>query len=236
VAAVTVLTRPKITSIATDQSADTGNASTVPVVTVELDASVTETHSLANTVTDHPVEDGVNVSDHSRPEPDALTIEGIVSNTPFSTSTQTRAVNSGSVTFDTTSEANVPRDQPGYAEEAYRKLRQLRDEGVLCTVVTTLRTYTSMAITSVSVPRDSKTYDALRFSITFKRVVVVKNKLTRTRVSRDSRAGDKTKTGNQATKNTEVEKSRLAAAVDGAAGKDGFLGKTAGFARGGLGL
>jgi len=50
--------------------------------TLTLDASVREVHTGSSTVTDHPVERGSNVADHIRPDPDQLTIEGVISNTP----------------------------------------------------------------------------------------------------------------------------------------------------------
>jgi hypothetical protein len=50
--------------------------------TLTLDASVRETHTGSNTVTDHPVELGSNIADHSRPDPDQLSMEARISNTP----------------------------------------------------------------------------------------------------------------------------------------------------------
>lgn len=48
-----------------------------------IDCSVRETHSLQASVTKHNVEDGADVTDHVRTQPDALQLEGIVSNTPL---------------------------------------------------------------------------------------------------------------------------------------------------------
>ena len=50
---------------------------------IVIDASITETHVLENEITDHPVEQGANISDHSRPLPDSFTMECVVSNTPI---------------------------------------------------------------------------------------------------------------------------------------------------------
>ena len=50
---------------------------------LELDASVTETHSAEVDVTDHPIESGANISDHVRPRAEVLTIEGLVTNSPL---------------------------------------------------------------------------------------------------------------------------------------------------------
>lgn len=48
-----------------------------------IDCSRRIQHDMNNTVTDHPVETGSNVSDHIRPDPDTVTIEGVISNAPI---------------------------------------------------------------------------------------------------------------------------------------------------------
>lgn len=218
------------TSFGTDTGAGTGNAAGVPVISVVLDASITEMHTLANTVTDHPVEQGSNVTDHSRPEPDRVQLDCLVSNTPLSQQQQTRAIQAqGGLTFQSTAAAPTKIGAvDGRAQTVYGQLRQLRDNGILCKVVTQLRTYDSMAIESIGAPRDSKTFDALRFSIQFKQVRVVQNKLTRVAVAKDLRVGSKVKTGNQTPSTTDVETSAAAKIFDGAKDKTGFIGKVAG--------
>lgn len=48
-----------------------------------LDATVQQTHTIASEVTDHPVELGVNLTDHIRPLPDQVNIRGIITDTPM---------------------------------------------------------------------------------------------------------------------------------------------------------
>lgn len=50
---------------------------------ITLDVASKIQHTSTNQVTDHPVETGANVSDHVRPEPNVLTIDGVISNTPI---------------------------------------------------------------------------------------------------------------------------------------------------------
>lgn len=50
---------------------------------ITLDVAAKVQHTSTNQVTDHPVEIGSNVSDHIRPDPNVLTIEGVISNTPI---------------------------------------------------------------------------------------------------------------------------------------------------------
>lgn len=166
-----------------------------------FDAVVTEHHQHASQVTDHPVEEGAPVTDHVRPLPDVLTMEIVVSNTPLEP-IDSRIVESGGVRWTTTAFLDAPRGAPGAMVEAYQQLLGWR--GRLMTVVTGLRTYDSMVIADFSAPRDKTTGEALRATVVFRRVRVVKNKFTRTVVAKDKRAGDKVKTGAQS---TEVEKS-----------------------------
>lgn len=182
-AAVTVISRPS--RISTDS------------VTVAMHATVNETHTFSNAITDHPVETGFNVSDHSRPEPEIVQLECRISNTPLSPDQRAQAVKAGEFTIQSTSSqaAGAIGATDGYAYQQWRKLRDLRDAGSLVTVSTTLGDYTSMAIQSITAPRNAKNYDAVAFSITFKRVRVVQNKLTRSVVAKDPRVQKKVSAG-----------------------------------------
>jgi hypothetical protein len=53
------------------------------VVSAVFDVDEQETHDLQNVVTEHPVEDGQDVTDHVRPALDRFTIQGYVSDTPL---------------------------------------------------------------------------------------------------------------------------------------------------------
>lgn len=52
-------------------------------ISVTLDATTNETHEDLVTITSHPVERGVNISDHARDEPISLMVEGLVTNVPL---------------------------------------------------------------------------------------------------------------------------------------------------------
>ena len=49
---------------------------------IEFDATVQEGHSSTVSVTEHALEDGTLVSDHVRTQPDLLTLEVSITNTP----------------------------------------------------------------------------------------------------------------------------------------------------------
>jgi hypothetical protein len=198
----------------------------VPQAAISADAVLSEVHTGTNTVTDHPVEDGVNISDHSRPEPDKLQVELIVSDTPLSLVQMQRAqqfmqqAGIGVIQnpFDGTQTIAAV---PGYSAAVLARLWKYKDDGTLLSVVTSLRYYRSMEIESISAPRDSKTNSALRCSISFKFVRVVQNKLTRRVVAKDKRVGSKTKTGSTTVQKDAVEQSQLDKGYENAKGKSG---------------
>lgn len=184
---------------------------------IEVDACLDETHQLTNTVTDHPVEEGFNVTDHSRPNPDEVTLRCFISNTPITLDQKARTIKSKSgIQFETTSAsgAELHADR-GRAHEAFVKLKKMRDEGTLIKVATTLRTYessatTGMAIMSLSISRQSRNYDGLEFTIQLKQVRIVKNRQTSDRSKKDPRTGKKKKEGNKVTKDgAEKDKAPL---------------------------
>lgn len=176
-------------------------------VNITMHAVPQETHQLANEITDHPVEEGFNASDHSRPQPDRVTFDARISNTPLSTSQATEAVKSQGFTFQTTTAAADAAGAigavDGYAQGQWEKLKTLRESGAIVKVSTTLGDYNSMAIESISVTRTAKNYDGLAFTISFKLIRVVQNKLTRDVKSNDTRVGKKKSAGNKTPKPAE---------------------------------
>lgn len=118
----------------------------LPIGAVEFDAALSETHVGNAEVTKHPVEVGADISDHVRRQPEQLTINGIVSNTPL-------------VFFASLQES------PRRAEEAYGKLKELKDNGTVISVVTSLREYANMVITGFTVTRDAQNGQVLNCTL-----------------------------------------------------------------------
>ena len=143
--------------------------------TLWLDASLKEDHDLEVDVTDHPVETGASVSDHARPKPREVTIEGVVSNTPLSTLQARQAQTAEGTSILSTAGQPAVRGKPGWAESAFATLEALWTVPKLITIVTGLKTYDNMLLTSLKVPRDDKTGDVLKFTAKFKQVRLVKN-------------------------------------------------------------
>lgn len=142
-----------------------------------VDACLTENHQLQETVTDHPVERGVRITDHVRPEPRRLTLECVVTNTP------------------------VRGNTPGldYAGGFWKRLVDLYESPRIIEVQTLRDYYPSMVVEAVTAPVDAKTAQALVFTVQLKQVRVVENKLTRVVMAKDTRAHRTRKAGGATT-------------------------------------
>lgn len=119
---------------------------------LEMDVTVSENHSMRSDVTDSPVEDGTDISDHIRNAPRALTIEGVISKTPV----------------------NVQHFNPLRYRQAFKKLEQLHNDRVPVTVVTSFKTYKNMAVLQIDVRRDRDSGNIVQFTASLRQVRIVK--------------------------------------------------------------
>lgn len=123
----------------------------------EIDAAISEVHSLRAEVSSHPLESGADVVEHRRKMPRSITVEGVVSDTPIGPLAKRRqefAVINGK-------SSALPSD------EAYARLKDLHDTGRAVTIESSLDTFDDMVLTDLNVPRDRNTGEAFRFSATF---------------------------------------------------------------------
>jgi hypothetical protein len=95
-------------------------------------------------------------------------------------------------------------------------------------VITRDRTYESMAMMSLTVPKTAKTGDALEFTATFKEVRIVENRTTRRVVAKGSQVPQKGDTGKQPTAKQTPERYR--SILDSTTG-DESIAKAQGFIR-----
>lgn len=140
-----------------------------------IDASLTEAHTFESEVSEYPVETGGDVTDNVRPKPIVVKIDGIVSDTPIGTMADVRGRQGDNGQLDFTP-----------SNDAYAKLKEIRDRREPVSIVTTLQTFDSMVMTNLEVPRDAKTGKALRFTATFQQVTLVTNLRTTIRVATPS--------------------------------------------------
>lgn len=140
---------------------------------VTLDATINEQHEYANKVTKFPVEDGSDISDHAKREPERITIEGIITNSPvqflggiFSGDRVKEGLEEllKIAGYDYPAQANSPTAAPNSL--------------TLVDVVTGLRIYSDMALTRLSIPRGPRTGNALRFSAEFVKIRFVQSQFT----------------------------------------------------------
>lgn len=201
-----------------------------------LDCTVTETHTATSTVTEHPVESGANITDHIRTDPVQLSITGIVSDTPIGSRQVQRSIAVGGASVQVTQQ-EPPTSTTGYGRAAWAKLDAIRTAAKPVKVVTRDKTYDSMALVSLSVPKESKTGGALYFTAQFKQIRIVYNRTTKVVVAKATKSHKKQDTGKQPTAAVEPEKPRsiLSKDVFGDAGTE-KVQKLVGRARTGLGL
>lgn len=121
-----------------------------------FDAVIAAQHTTRRQITDHPVQWGAAISDHSYQLPAMLTLEIGMSDAMTS--------------FDTT--AYSATGGQGKSVNAYQEFVQLQKTGRALVVDTHLKRYENMVIESISAPDNSKTTYSLRCSITFKEIFI----------------------------------------------------------------
>ena len=114
---------------------------------VVLDAVLNEDHAYNSRVTNYPIENGLIISDHIINEPDTLQITGVVSDTPLSF---LAPFNNSINAFNTLVEIHNRRER--------------------ITVVTGIKVYTDMVITSLQVPRTIQSGQSLTFVIDLQKI------------------------------------------------------------------
>ena len=128
---------------------------------IEFDASVQETHSNSAEITQHPVEEGADITDHIRRQPEELSVNVIVSNNPPIILASLRA-----------QPISGFGDPATRAEDAHQFLRTIMNNNQLVQFSTTLRDYTNMAIVSMSVDRDATTGNIANINMTLREIII----------------------------------------------------------------
>ena len=138
---------------------------------ITIDASISEDHVSTAELTENPVEDGGDITDHVRIKPLELTIEGVISDTPVTFSVINNI--SGIINTVTSIFGNTSRSVDAYNELI--KLQQSRDP---FKVVTGLKVYENMILTELSIPRTAQTGNAIHFSATMRQIQIAKSETT----------------------------------------------------------
>ena len=109
---------------------------------ISLDATLSDDHTFTARATKFPLENGSFVSDHVEVDPIRLNIKGIVSDTPLSL----------------LSDFNRSIDN-------FNRLTRLFESKAIISVITGIRVYQNMVMTSLNIPRDVETGQSLTFEI-----------------------------------------------------------------------
>ena len=135
----------------------------LPFGAIELDASISESHTSKNQVTKFPVEVGVDITDHVRRQPEEVTITGIVTDQPIFGVSRAGVIG--------------PPLTAGRSLTLYQKVLKMVDEAQLISVVTSLRQYQNMVIESLEIPRNSKRSYAVEMKIQLREILTAQAQL-----------------------------------------------------------
>jgi hypothetical protein len=188
---------------------------------VTLDAAISQSHSLEADVTDHPVEDGSDITDNHRARPKTIQITGQVSDSPIQTGFPLQTAISSTISA-------IKQDDP--VQAAWDTFNKYFENSELITVSTSLREYKNMLIVGLQVPRDARTGKILRFTITLKQIRIVTTASTEaipvpdTTTGGKGKAGDKKSRGDQQNGNANGEQSQSVLAQAADKGSDFFSG------------
>lgn len=121
---------------------------------INIDVTLSERHSGRVALTVHPIEKGMNPTDHARLEPARYSLEGLFSNLPLPSGR-------GQVKRDATDT---------FVKKQSDRLWQLLAKREAITVQTELKKYENMVLTSLDMPRDPAMGDVVQFSAQFDEV------------------------------------------------------------------
>jgi|WetSurMetagenome_2_1015567.scaffolds.fasta_scaffold156986_2 hypothetical protein len=139
----------------------------------EFDVTLHESHEYTNIVTEFPVEQGYNISDHVLRTPEKLTLSGFVTNSPIPHSR-----GSLKVLLDRSDRVNTALESllqlAGFdpAGKVSPEIANIRRVPQVVTVVTGLRSYSNMIITNVVMTRDKDTGESLSPVVEMRRIIV----------------------------------------------------------------
>lgn len=164
---------------------------------VALDGVIEEVHDNSIRLTQNPIENGVDITDHAIVLPKKLRVRAVVTDTPLRSAALTQIVDNITGLFGTSTSGNVTRSVNGY--NAMVALMESREP---ITVVTRLVTYNDMLITSVGTSQDKDTSRAAFLNMELEQVVITSSEISAT--SSDNLAPD----GTRRNASPEVNKGR----------------------------
>jgi hypothetical protein len=124
-----------------------------------LDRLVGLQHRAAGRATLYPVEDGSPITDHISHEPEVVTLEGEVTNSPI-------RILGGRLTLAGPDLSS----RPNFCQQAFDYLSAVRDEKRLISVETRYRTYQDVVVEEFEVPRAAGDGEKIRIRLVFRAI------------------------------------------------------------------
>jgi hypothetical protein len=190
-----------------------------------VDATIRESHQSTAEVTDHPVERGVNIVDHVRPEADQIAFDVVISNTPIVEPEShmdgatgevqgfdlplpsQRRMERGAVRGEEAEYEPVNQsagvqvlafDAPfDRARAVYDELRRLQTTATLLQLVTTLREYDNMVLRSITAPREGR--DGVTFAVEAQQIRIAESEVVEVPIPESPRGRNERNRGPQPT-------------------------------------
>ncbi len=136
---------------------------------IEIEVLIEEEHTDELQITEHPVQVGASITDHSFKKPSTLVLRCGWSNSSY-------AALKGVATSLVQSGGSSSSD---YVSGVYSQLRKLQESRIPFAITTTLWWYPNMLIASLNVTRDEKTSSVLMVTATFREIRIVETKSTK---------------------------------------------------------
>ncbi len=190
-----------------------------------FDATVREAPESTATITEHPIEEGADISDHVRKDLDRISLQVVVSDTPIVNPADHNDGSQGSIQSVQLSgqEGELTRAQVlvfdggvTRVRSVYEELLDLMGNGTRVRVMTRLRELEDMVVKRVSPIREADSGDSLVATLELQQISVVSSEIVAAPEPRETRGNNAQERGRE---NTEDEgeggQSLLAAGLDG---------------------
>lgn len=148
-------------------------------VEIPFDLLIDESHTLEFEASDHPIENGAVITDHVTQKLRTCTVTGLFTNHPVQ-----KADELEDSSIDSYRDTEIlgtwdgVLDHPRARDDMFKKLEELACERKPVRLVTSLKVYPEMIITSLPVKRDAKDGDCVKFTMTLREFKVATLKKT----------------------------------------------------------
>ena len=139
---------------------------------IQLDATLSESHTNTVRMTKNPIELGADVTDHVIIEPKRVSITAQVSDTPLGTAAFAQIVDNVSGLFGSSTEENVTR-----SIAAYNSLIAIQEIAEPIEVQTKLKLYTNMIIVGISTVQDKDSSRIVLMVITLEEALITASEI-----------------------------------------------------------